>query len=245
MSDAPLLSVGLAFGAGLLSFLSPCVLPLVPSYLTFVTGMSVDDLAASDGSRRWVATRHAALFVIGFGIVFIVLGATATTVGVLLARLLVPLQRVGGALVFLFGCYLLGTLRLPVLSRERRVHLARRPAGLAGSVVVGMAFGAGWTPCVGPVLASILLFAGTTGSMLRGEGLLAAYTLGLGLPFLGVALAFEWFLTRRSLIARWVRPIEIFTGLLLVVVGALLASGRFSMLTGFLAGFGQLTSIGT
>ncbi len=237
------MSVGVAFLAGLASFLSPCVLPLVPSYLTFVTGMSVEEIATSGRPARWIAMRHATLFVIGFGTVFVALGATATVLGALLAQSLVLLQRIGGILMIVFGAYLLGALRIPALSRERRVHLARRPAGIAGSLIVGMAFGAGWTPCVGPVLASILLYAGTTGSMLHGEGLLLAYTLGLGLPFLAVAFAFEWFVARRHAISRWMRPVEIITGLLLITVGVMLASGRFTTLTGFLAGFGQLFTI--
>ncbi|MEO7456017.1 MAG: cytochrome c biogenesis protein CcdA [Gemmatimonadaceae bacterium] len=245
MTDTGSLSYGLAFGAGLVSFLSPCVLPLVPSYLTFVTGMSVDDLTAADRGSRWIAMRHALLFVLGFGSVFVALGAAATALGAVLAHSLAMLQHVGGIVVVVFGLYLLGALRIHALSRERRLHLSRRPAGLAGSFLVGMAFGAGWTPCVGPVLASILLYAGTTGSVLRGEALLATYTLGLGLPFLGAAFAFEWFVARRRVFARWVRPLEIVTGVLLVAVGAMLASGRFNTLTGFLAGFGQLITIGT
>jgi cytochrome c-type biogenesis protein len=239
------MSIVLAFAAGLVSFLSPCVLPLVPSYLTFVTGMTLDELTAADGAgARGRAMPHAALFVLGFAFVFVALGATATAFGAALGRELVLLQRVGGVVIVLFGCHLVGVLRLPFLHRERRVHLARRPAGLAGSLVAGVAFGAGWTPCVGPVLASILLYAGSAGSMLRGTTLLAAYAVGLGIPFLAAAFAFEWFLARSRSVKRWLRPLELATGSLLVIVGALLATGRFRMLSGFLAGFGQLVTLG-
>jgi len=237
--------IGLAFVAGIASFLSPCVLPLVPSYLAFLTGMSVDDLATPGHRARWMTLRHAALFVLGFGLVFVALGAAATALGALLAHSLRMLQRVGGVLIVVFGLCLMGVLRIPALARERRVHLAGRPAGFAGSMFVGMAFGAGWTPCVGPVLATILLYAGSSGSMLRGETLLAAYTIGLGLPFLAAAIAFEWFLARRARLARWVRPIEVVTGVLLVILGVMLASGQFNRLTGALAGLGQLITIGT
>ena len=245
MSGSGSISLGVAFVAGLASFLSPCVLPLVPSYLTFLTGMSVEDLATPGRRARGTAMRHATLFVAGFAIVFVALGAAATALGALLAHLLVPLQRVGGAVIVLLGLHLLGMLRIPALARERRPHLATRPAGFAGSMLVGMAFGAGWTPCVGPVLATILLYAGSDGSMLRGEGLLAAYAIGLGLPFLAAAFGFEWFLARRARLARWVRPLEVITGVLLVIVGVMLASGQFNRLTGALAGLGQLITIGT
>lgn len=239
------MSIVLAFAAGLVSFLSPCVLPLVPSYLTFITGMTLDELTVDGGmGARARAMPHAALFVLGFAFVFVALGATASAFGMALGRELVLLQRVGGTAIVLFGCHLLGLLEFPFLRRERRAHLARRPAGLAGSFVAGVAFGAGWTPCVGPVLASILLYAGSDGSMLRGTTLLAAYAVGLGIPFLGAAFAFEWFLARSRMVTRWLRPLELITGALLVVVGLMLVTGRFRMLSGFLAGFGQLVTMG-
>jgi cytochrome c-type biogenesis protein len=244
VSDAGSISLGLAFFAGLVSFLSPCVLPLVPSYLTFVTGMSLDELAGDDrrAARRQAAV-HAALFILGFSLVFLALGATATLFGAALRGLLPALQRVGGLIIVLFGLYLLGLLRLPALMRERRVHLARRPSGLAGSVLVGVAFGAGWTPCVGPVLASILLYAGMQGTMGQGMLLLAGYALGLGIPFLLAALAFNWFLAGTRLLRHRLRLVERGAGALLVLVGVLLVSGRFATLSSYLAGFGQLLTL--
>src|SRR5690606_15132784 len=157
-------SFGLAFLAGLVSFLSPCVLPIVPSYVSFITGLTLDELQGGGvaGARRRAAV-HSALFVLGFSLIFVALGATATALGAALGRSLPLLQQVGGVVIVLFGLYLVGVLRIPALMRERRVHLAAKPAGYLGSVAVGIAFGAGWTPCVGPVLASILLYAGLEG----------------------------------------------------------------------------------
>ncbi|HEX5831425.1 MAG TPA: cytochrome c biogenesis protein CcdA [Gemmatimonadaceae bacterium] len=244
MSDVASVSYAMAFVAGLVSFLSPCVLPLAPSYVTFVTGMSLEDLASGDrdGARRQAAL-HAALFILGFSLVFMALGATATLFGAALRRLLPALQQAGGVVIVLFGLNLLGMLRLPVLMRERRMHLARRPGGRVGSVLVGVAFGAGWTPCVGPVLASILLYAGMQGTMGQGMLLLAVYAIGLGIPFFLAAVAFNWFLAGTRLLRNQLGVIERVAGALLVLVGALLVSGRFTILSNYLAGFGQFLTL--
>lgn len=247
MSDVTV-SFGLAFVAGMASFLSPCVLPLVPSYVTFVTGMTVDELAADASTRgrhaaRAKAVLHASMFVLGFSLVFISLGATATALGAVLQRSLPLLQQIGGVVIAAFGLYLLGVLRLPALMRERRLHLASKPAGVAGSLLVGVAFGAGWTPCVGPVLASILLYAGMQTTMTTGMLLLATYALGLGVPFLVAAVSLNWYLAGARRLVRWLRPIEVGAGVLLVVIGVLLATGQFNALTTFLAGFGQLINL--
>lgn len=245
MTDVGSISIGLAFVAGLVSFLSPCVLPLVPSYVTYVTGMTVADLTAErQGVLRHRAALHAALFVVGFGLVFVTLGATATLLGTTMRRALPLVQQVGGVVIAAFGLYLLGLLRLPFLLRERRVHLASKPAGITGSVIAGMAFGAGWTPCVGPVLASILVYAGMQATMGRGLHLLIAYTLGLGVPFFVAAVGFNWYLVRARRLTRWLRPIERVSGALLLVVGILLFTGYFTLLSNFLAGLGQLIDLG-
>jgi len=244
MSDVVSISFAMAFVAGLVSFLSPCVLPLAPSYVTFVTGMSLDELAGDDrrGARRQAAL-HAALFILGFSLVFMALGATATLFGAALRRVLPAVQQVGGVVIVLFGLYLLGVLRPAFLARERRVRLARKPTGRVGSVLVGVAFGAGWTPCIGPVLASILLYAGMQTTMTEGMLLLAVYALGLGVPFFAAALAVNWFLAGTRLLRRRLATIERAAGALLVVVGLLLASGRFAAMTNYLAGFGQLLTL--
>ncbi len=244
MSDTGTVSLGIAFLAGLVSFLSPCVLPIVPSYVTFVTGMTLDELTTNGRTAaRRQAALHATLFVLGFTLVFITLGATATALGVRLQRSLPVLQQVGGVVIVLFGLSMLGVLRLPSLMRERRVQLATKPAGMVGSVLVGIAFGAGWTPCVGPVLASILLYAGSSGSMVRGMLLLGLYALGLGIPFWIAAVGLNWYLAGARRLKSWLRPIELVSGALLVIIGVLLFTGRFALLSNFLAGFGQLFNV--
>ncbi len=239
MTDPASVSLWLAFVAGLASFLSPCVLPLVPSYVTFVTGMTLEDLTVEGSApARRTAALHAALFVLGFTLVFVALGATATALSATLRRSLPLLQQVGGAVIVLFGLYMVGVLRLPALMRERRVQLASKPAGRFGSVVVGMAFGAGWTPCVGPVLASILLYAGMKTTMAKGMLLLGVYGLGLGVPFFVAAVALNWYLAGAQRMRRWLRPIEIGAGVVMIAVGVLLFTGKFTVLSQFFAGFG-------
>lgn len=244
MSDPGSVSVGVAFLAGMVSFLSPCVLPIVPSYVTFVTGMTLEELTTNGtAAARRHAAIHASLFVLGFTLVFLTLGAAATALGVRIQRALPLLQQIGGVVIVLFGLTMLGVLRVPSLMRERRVQVAAKPAGMLGSVVVGIAFGAGWTPCVGPVLASILLYAGMAGSVAHGMLLLGVYALGLGIPFWVAAVGLNWYIAGARRLSRWLRPIEVVSGALLVLIGMLLLTGRFAMLSNFLAGFGQLFNV--
>lgn len=225
-------SVGLAvaFLAGVLSFLSPCVLPLVPSYVSFITGLSLDELE----SRRRVAFTHALFFISGFTLIFLALGATATQLGRFLNRNSVWLERVGGGLIILFGLYLLGMFRWGVLARERRVYIQDKPVGYLGSTLVGIAFGAGWTPCIGPILGSILMYSSVQASLGEGLALLLAYSLGLALPFLLAAAALEKFLGWFKRFRRYVGVTEKLAGALLVVMGVLLATGYFTILAGWL-----------
>ncbi len=233
-------SYPLAFAAGVVSFLSPCVLPVVPGYLTFVSGMTIDELRGGDArAARRRAVLHALLFGLGFGLVFMTLGAAATAAGQALAQWLPTITRIGGLVVIAFGLYLLGALRLPWLMRERRVHLASRPSGLLGSVAVGVAFGAGWTPCIGPVLATILLYAGLEATVVEGTLLLGAYGLGLAVPFVGAAVGFNWFLAGSKRIQRWLPWVERGAGVVLLALGLLMVSGHFITLTAFLADLGQ------
>ena len=238
-------SLALAFLAGLVSFLSPCVFPIVPSYVGFVTGLTLEELR--DGDRRDArrhAAIHSALFVLGFSLVFVTLGASATVLGSFLRRSLPLLQQIGGTVIALFGLYLLGLVRLPVLMRERRVRLASQPAGKVGSVVVGVAFGAGWTPCVGPVLATVLLYAGLEATMARGMLLLGAYAVGLGIPFFLSAVALNWFLAGSGRVRRWVPWLERAAGAVLLLIGILLFSGRFAVLSAYLARFSPALEVG-
>ena len=223
--------MAVAFLAGLLSFLSPCVLPLVPSYLSFITGVSG---VAELESRRHLALLHAALFVTGFSLIFIALGATATELGLLLRSYQVWVERVGGLLIIVFGLYTLGLLRIGVLSREARVQLADKPLGFLGSLLVGIAFGAGWTPCIGPILGSILLYTSSRADLSQGLALLIAYSLGLAIPFLVAAWALEGFLRWFQRFRRYIGWVEKVAGVLLIGVGLLMLSGSLTMLSGWL-----------
>lgn len=243
--DAGSVSLGLAFAAGLISFLSPCVLPIVPGYIGYLSGVSAAGEVAGDSPvPRGRAILHAALFVVGFSLVFVALGASATALGSTLRNLLPLLQRVGGVAIVIFGLYLLGFVRLSMFMRERRLQLASRPAGKAGSVLAGVAFGAGWTPCIGPVLASVLLYAGMEETVGRGMLLLTAYAIGLGIPFLLAAAALDRFLVGARILRRWGVPLQRATGGILVVLGVLLATGRFARLTATLARYTPFIDIG-
>lgn len=225
--------MAVAFLAGLLSFLSPCVLPLVPSYLSYVTGMSG---VAELRSRRHLALLHATLFVVGFSLIFIALGATATAFGRLLNAYQHWLERVGGALIVVFGLYTVGVLKIGLLSREARIQLGDKPLGYLGSVLAGMAFGAGWTPCIGPILGSILLYTSSQADFGRGLSLLLAYSLGLAVPFLVAAGALEAFLGWFQRFRKYIQWVERIAGALLVVVGVMMLFGLFTLLSGWLQG---------
>ncbi|HEX8850666.1 MAG TPA: cytochrome c biogenesis protein CcdA [Gemmatimonadaceae bacterium] len=230
MESSATLGVAIAFTAGVLSFLSPCVLPLVPSYVTFVTGLSLEDMSRS----RHVALVHSLLFVSGFTAIFVAMGAGATAIGVVLAIYRDWISRVGGMLLVLFGLVLLEVIRVPALARDRRIYLADKPVGYLGSVLVGIAFGAGWTPCIGPVLGGILSLASASASMSRGVGLLFAYSAGLAIPFLLASLAIERFLELFAKMRRGLAWISRVSGVLLIIVGVLLAAGWFTMLATWL-----------
>jgi cytochrome c-type biogenesis protein len=223
----------MAFVAGVLSFLSPCVLPLVPSYLGFVTGMSLDDLSA--GTRRRGAMLHAFLFVAGFSIIFLLLGASATYLGRLLFQYQDWIARVGGVLIVIFGLHLLGVLRLNMLLRERRFQLSGRPMGYLGAVMAGLVFGAGWTPCIGPVLGAVLTYASARATMSEGVLLLGSYALGMAMPFLLAAFATGSFLDASRRMRRLIPTLEKVSGGILIVAGLLLASGSFPILAGYFA----------
>ena len=226
------MSLAVAFAAGLLSFLSPCVLPLIPSYVGFLTGMSVEEAQ----QRRGTAVLHGLWFVAGFSLVFVLLGAAASAVGGLLRDYQVWLGRVGGVLLILFGLYLLGVLRPAFLMRERRIELARKPLGYFGSGVVGFTFGAAWTPCIGPILGGILTLAATQAGQGRGIPLLAVYALGLGLPFLLTALALDRFLVWFQRFRPYIVWVDRIAGGMLIVLGILLVTDSFTLLAGYLRG---------
>jgi len=225
-------SFALAFLAGLLSFLSPCTLPLIPSYVGFLTGLSGEELQV----RRAFSLRHALAFVAGFSAIFIGLGVSASVLGVLLLRWQVWIGRVGGIVVIIFGLYLLRVFQPAWLTRDLRVQLANKPLGYVGSAFVGLTFGAAWTPCIGPILGTILTLAAAQGSVGLGAGLLTAYALGLAVPFLVAAVAldrfFVWFQRFRPYLA-WV---ERTAGILLIILGLLLVTDRFTLIASWLQG---------
>jgi cytochrome c-type biogenesis protein len=224
------LGITISFTAGLLSFLSPCVLPLIPSYVSFITGLSLDDIQRS----RRVTLAHSLLFVAGFTLVFLALGATATVVGQLLVRHRDWVGRVGGVLVIVLGLYLLGVLNVGAFARERRVHIANKPLGYLGTLLVGMAFAAGWTPCIGPILGGVLTYTASSADLDRGLVLLFAYSLGLAVPFLLAALMIDRFMElfqryRGALV--WMSRAS---GVLLVAVGILMITGSMTVLSAWL-----------
>lgn len=224
------LSVLVAFTAGLLSFLSPCVLPLVPSYVTFITGMGLDDVSRA----RRTALLHSALFVLGFTFIFVALGAGASAFGQLLREYRVWIARVGGVMMVLMGLWMLDVIKWGALQQERRVHLSDKPLGYLGTVFVGIAFGAGWTPCLGPTLGAILLLAANETELAKGVGLLTAYSMGLAVPFLLSALAIERFLGFFQKFKHNIGRVNRIAGILLVIVGVLMFTGWFERLAALL-----------
>ena len=219
----------LAFVAGLASFLSPCVLPLIPVYLAFLTGSSFAELTTT--TPRRVVITNALAFISGFSLVFILMGASASALGAALASYRVWVERLGGAALCVFGFWQLGVLRLDFLYKEARMHFQEKPTGLAGSVLVGGAFAAGWTPCVGPQLGLALNLASLSGSVLQGIGLLAAYSAGFAVPLLLCAVAVERAIPVLNRLKKWLPVFEKASGVLLLAIGLLLVSGRFSKLS--------------
>ncbi len=226
-------SVGVvvAFSAGLFSFLSPCVLPLFPSYISFITGMSVSDLSAdlTPAARRRVLL-HAVAFVSGFSIVFVALGASFSAAGQFLLDYRDLIRRIGGALIVVFGLYIAGLLKIGFFGRTQTWQLREKPAGYLGSFAVGVTFAIGWTPCVGPILGAILSLAGTAETVQRGIGLLVAYSAGLGVPFLLSALALGPFLRLFKRYRPFIPVVERGAGVLLVVVGVLVFTNYYAIL---------------
>ncbi len=232
------ISIAGAFAAGLLSFLSPCVLPLVPPYLCFLAGVGINELTGADGRltprRNARIVAMAAAFVLGFTTVFVALGATASTLGNWITTYFDTLAIVAGALILLMGLHFLGWLKIPLLYREARLQATRRPAGFVGAYLVGLAFAFGWTPCVGPVLATVLMVAGAEATAARGALLLTAYALGIGLPFLLAALFAGPFLDLLARFRRHMGAIEKTMGAGLVITGILFMTGAMPVLAGWL-----------
>lgn len=233
MEPAASIGITIAFAAGLLSFLSPCVLPLIPSYVTFVTGLSLEDVSKA----RRIALVHSLLFVTGFTLIFLALGATATAVGRMLAFNREWVGRIGGVIVIVLGLYLIGAFNFSWFARERRVHVTNKPLGYLGTVFVGMAFAAGWTPCIGPILGAVLTYTASSADLNRGLVLLFAYSLGLAVPFILAALMIERFMHLFQKYKGFMLWTSRIAGALLIVVGVMMLTDTMKLLTQYLQPF--------
>ena len=225
--DVSLPTIPAAFVFGIATFFSPCVLPLIPAYISFITGLSIDELTGSEARARvgGAVKRTLAqtlLFILGFSFVFVSLGASATYLGNLLNAQQGLIEIIGGVILIVFGLHIAGVFTIKYLQYEKRIHLGKRPAHILGSFLVGIVFAIGWTPCVGPILASILTLAAAEETLKRGIVLLSAYSLGMAIPFLAAALAIGTFLNLFAKIKKYFRAISIVSGLLLLAVGAVL-----------------------
>jgi cytochrome c-type biogenesis protein len=236
MPGAESVSIFVALSAGIISFLSPCILPVIPSYLAFITGISLEELSQQESLRkvRKKVIANSLMFILGFSILFIALGASATFIGKFLYKNIRWFEIIGGVLVIVLGLHFAGIFRLKFLDREKKIHLKKKPLGYLGTCLVGMAFGAGWTPCVGPILGAILAMAATTQDILQGIILLVSYSAGLGIPFLLSAIILHKFFEYFKTIRKYFKVISIVGGVLLIIVGILLITGYFSTLSSFL-----------
>lgn len=235
MNGSPTVEIPTAILAGLLSFLSPCVLPLIPGYLSFISGVSIEDLTskekASGHYRKLVL--NTVLFVIGFSLVFIFFGAIAPQIGSALKYKAI-FNKVAGVLIFVFGLHVAGLFRIGFLNYEKRFHAGQKKFGIIGSVLIGMAFAFGWTPCIGPILAAILTLAAQQSGVTEGIILLSFYSAGLGIPFILTALLFNYLIGTFGFIKRHFRAVEIISGALLMLVGILIFFDLLQVLSTYL-----------
>lgn len=237
-------SLGIVFSAGLLSFLSPCVLPLIPGYIAFVSGVSIDELTDSKGGglRMASAMLSSLLFVIGFSTVFVILGASATWLGGYLGQRLPLLTNIAGVIIIAFGLHQLGVFKVGFLQTTKQMDLPAEKLGYFKAPLLGAAFAFGWTPCIGPILAAILTYAATLETLEKGVLLLAIYSAGLGIPFLLTTIAMTRFFSLFSGIKQHMGVIEKLSGGILIVLGVLVTTGKLTLIAsslGFLNGFVQ------
>jgi cytochrome c-type biogenesis protein len=229
--DLSLIGILIAFAAGVISFLSPCVLPLVPGYVSYIAGGSLEDLTENpSASRRMRAIYLSLFFVLGFSLVFIALGASASAVGEFLLSNKRLFENIAGAVIIVFGLYLMGLLKIPFMSREMRFVSRAAGGHPASAALLGTAFAFGWTPCIGPVLGGILTMSANTNEVGAGMVLLAFYSLGLGLPFLLAAAFTGFFLNSMKTMRRVSRPFQIFAGTIMVLMGIALITGYLTSL---------------
>jgi cytochrome c-type biogenesis protein len=222
-----------AFVAGLISFLSPCVLPLVPGYVSLISGVGVEQLKMKEGELFRKVMLNSVAFIIGFSIVFITLGAISTEVGQILAQYKSLLARIAGVVIILFGLHLTGILQIKALLADTRLHGLKGSSSAWGAFVIGFAFAFGWTPCVGPILAVVLGFAAAQDTVWKGIFLLAIYSAGLAVPFLLTSLGIERFLKFYNRFKFHMHAVEVASGVLLIALGILLVMGRFALISGY------------
>jgi cytochrome c-type biogenesis protein len=231
MTNLPLPAA--AFVAGLISFLSPCVLPLVPGYVSLISGVGVEELKSQEGQLFRKVMLNSGAFIIGFSIVFITLGAISTEVGQFLAQYKSLLARVAGAVIIIFGLHLTGIFQMKALLADTRLHGLKGSSSAWGAFVIGFAFAFGWTPCVGPILAVVLGFAAAQDTVIKGILLLAIYSAGLAVPFLLTSLGIERFLKFYNRFKFHMHAVEVASGVLLIFLGGLLVLGRFTIISGY------------
>jgi cytochrome c-type biogenesis protein len=226
------ISIFWAFGAGLISFLSPCVLPLVPGYISIISGSSLDQLKANekDSSIFRTVLLNSIMFIVGFSITFILLGATATWLGQFLLSRMRLFGQLAGLILIVFGIHLTGIFKINFLYRDKRFHNVQKPRGFIGALVIGLAFAFGWTPCIGPILAGILAIASTKETVTQGMFLLAVYSAGLGIPFLLTSLALNQFLNFYGRFKKHFHAVEVVSGAMVIAVGLLILTGSLTRL---------------
>ncbi len=248
--DASELTYLVAAGGGLASFLSPCVLPLVPAYLCLIAGTSFEQLEQSSSTEGGSAINMrvlgmSILFVLGFSTIFILLGASASAVNRLLLQHMDILSKIAGIVIIIFGIHMTGLVRIPILYREARFNSIEKPQGWFGAYIIGLAFGFGWTPCIGPILGTILAIAASESSLTYGVSMLSVYAAGLGIPFLLAALAINPFMRFMNKFKKYFRALEVGTGLVIILTGTLILTGQFQILAyWFLELFPGLANIG-
>lgn len=241
------ISLFAAFAAGVLSFISPCVLPLVPAYISFISGASLDSLRSDE--NRWKSTKKVSVrsisFILGFSFVFILMGASATFVGGFLLEQFAVLMKIAGVIIIILGLHFLGVFRIKYLNYEKRLNIKLSKVGIFGAFIAGIAFAFGWTPCIGPILAGILTLAATKETISEGIVLLSFYSLGLGIPFFITGIAMNTFLGVSTRIKKHFKIIEIIAGMFLIIIGLLIVFDYFSIISGYIIQwFPFLQSIG-
>ena len=227
------ISLFLAFSAGLLSFLSPCVLPLIPGYLSYLTGSNLGEQRDSKAKR--ILLYKSIFFVMGFTLIFILMGASITSLGKLFIKHRLLVKRISGIIMIIFGIHTTGIFTIKKLYMEKRAISLGNAEGFLGALIMGLAFAAGWTPCIGPILGSILLYAGSHDTIGRGVLLLTSYSLGLGLPFIGSALLFDKLSFKLKSLNKYLKPLSIISGIIMIILGILIFTDKLVILTGLLS----------